>query len=61
MKKLLLITAAIIMTMASLTAAPSKGPEVTRVEPPMWWTGMVQDTLQLMLTGPDIGLSLIHI
>lgn len=55
MKKILLITAAIIMTMASLTAAPSKGPKVTRVEPPMWWTGMVQDTLQLMLTGPDIG------
>lgn len=28
--------------------------EVTNVEPPYWWTGMVCDTLQVMLTGPGI-------
>ncbi|MCM1368836.1 MAG: glycoside hydrolase family 13 protein [Candidatus Amulumruptor caecigallinarius] len=32
------------------TAAPA----ITNVEPPFWWTGMANDTLQIMLTGPDI-------
>lgn len=27
---------------------------ITNVEPPYWWTGMVSDTLQIMLTGPGI-------
>lgn len=27
---------------------------VTNVEPPYWWTGMANDTLQVMLTGPGI-------
>ena len=32
----------------------SKAPLVTNVEPPCWWVGMANDTLQLMLTGPGI-------
>ncbi|MDE6007605.1 MAG: cyclomaltodextrinase N-terminal domain-containing protein, partial [Muribaculaceae bacterium] len=35
-------------------ALGAKGPEVTNVEPPYWWTGMKNDTLQVMLTGPGI-------
>lgn len=30
-------------------------PEKLRVDPPFWWTGMANDTLQLMLSGKDIG------
>lgn len=30
---------------------------VDRVEPPYWWTGMSNDTLQIMLYGPGIGNS----
>lgn len=28
---------------------------VTNVEPPCWWTGMANDTLQLLMTGPGVG------
>lgn len=38
---------------ASLCAA-SPHKEISKIEPPYWWTGMAQDTLQIMLTGPDI-------
>ena len=31
------------------------GVNVERVEPPYWWTGMANDTLQIMLAGPGIG------
>ncbi len=27
---------------------------VTNIEPPYWWTGMANDTLQVMITGPGI-------
>lgn len=37
----------------SLSGA-TKAPMVTNVEPPYWWTGMANDTLQIMLTGPGI-------
>ena len=37
----------------SLFAAPAHD-LVTNVEPPYWWTGMANDTLQVMLTGPGI-------
>ncbi|MDE5875125.1 MAG: glycoside hydrolase family 13 protein, partial [Muribaculaceae bacterium] len=36
------------------SALGAKGPEVTNIEPPYWWTGMKNDTLQIMLTGPGI-------
>lgn len=28
---------------------------ITNVEPRCWWTGMANDTLQLLITGPGIG------
>ena len=57
MKRFSLLAAA-LMAGASLFGA-KKAPMVTNVEPPYWWVGMANDTLQVMLTGPD--LSLIHI
>ena len=37
------------------TAFCAKAPRnVSNIEPPFWWVGMANDTLQLMLTGPDI-------
>lgn len=38
---------------ASLFGA-KKAPMITNVEPPYWWTGMQNDTLQVMVTGPGI-------
>ncbi|MDE6527607.1 MAG: cyclomaltodextrinase N-terminal domain-containing protein, partial [Muribaculaceae bacterium] len=31
-----------------------KAPEITNIEPPYWWVGMANDTLQVMVTGPGI-------
>lgn len=39
----------------------AKAPLVTNVEPPYWWVGMHNDTLQLLLTGPQIGKSTVSI
>ncbi len=47
---ILVLTAVAVM---SLTASSKERPTVT-IEPPYWWTGMVQDTLQLMITGKNI-------
>ncbi|MDE6577953.1 MAG: glycoside hydrolase family 13 protein [Muribaculaceae bacterium] len=52
MKKLLSLSLGILSGMTMAFGA--KGPEVTNVEPPYWWTGMKNDTLQIMLTGPGI-------
>lgn len=52
MKKFLSLSAGLLAGAASVFAA--KGPEVTNVEPPYWWTGMANDTLQVMVTGPGI-------
>lgn len=41
-----------IATAAAFAAKPLK---IDRVEPPFWWTGMANDTLQVMLTGQGIG------
>lgn len=39
----------------TITAFCAKAPRnVSNIEPPFWWVGMANDTLQLMLTGPDI-------
>lgn len=51
MKRFSLLAAA-LMAGASLFGA-KKAPMVTNVEPPYWWVGMANDTLQVMLTGPD--------
>lgn len=42
------------MAGASLFGA-KKAPVVSNVEPPCWWVGMNNDTLQIMVTGPGIG------
>lgn len=52
MKKLTLVTL-LAMIAGTLLGAP-KAPMVTNVEPPYWWVGMANDTLQLMLTGSGI-------
>ena len=38
-----------------LAASASASPLVTNVEPPCWWTGMQNDTLQIMVTGNNVG------
>lgn len=30
---------------------------VDRIDPPYWWTGMKNDTLQLMVSGPGVGMA----
>lgn len=51
MKKLLLSLMALFLT--SILASAAK-PKIDRIDPPYWWTGMKQDTLQLMVYGPGI-------
>lgn len=51
MRKPLLILLSVMLT--SLFAHASR-PVVDRIDPPYWWTGMKQDTLQLMVYGPGI-------
>ncbi len=53
MKRLSLIGIA-LMAGASLWGA-RKAPMITKVEPPCWWVGMANDTLQIMVTGDGIG------
>lgn len=52
MKRFLSISLGLLSGLSAALGA--KGPEVTNVEPPYWWTGMKNDTLQVMLTGPGI-------
>lgn len=52
MKRISLISLALLAG-ASMFGA-KKGPEVTKIEPPYWWVGMANDTLQLMVYGNDI-------
>ena len=49
---LLLFTA----VMAGIACASPK-PQISRIDPPHWWVGMQQDTLQLMVYGPNIANS----
>jgi len=51
--KLRALASCLVAGAMSLFAAPGQSP-VTNVEPPYWWTGMANDTLQIMLTGPGI-------
>lgn len=53
MKKAILIGAALLAG-ASVSGA-RKAPMITNVEPPYWWVGMANDTLQIMVTGDGIG------
>ena len=53
MKRLSLLSCGLLAGAASIFGA-AKAPIVTNVDPPYWWTGMANDTLQVMVTGPDI-------
>ncbi len=55
MKKLI-ISLSLLASLAATAAEPSS-PQINSVEPPYWWTGMANDTLQIMLSGPRIGLT----
>lgn len=45
----------------SASADAAKTPNVDRIEPPYWWVGMKNDTLQLMVEGPDIAASQVSV
>ena len=45
---------AVATGIASMMGAKAAPKNPVKVEPPYWWTGMANDTLQLMLTAPDI-------
>lgn len=53
MKRIVYLTLTLMITSLSLFGA-RKAPMVTKIEPPCWWSGMRQDTLQLMVYGPGI-------
>lgn len=55
MKKLI-ISLSLLASLAATAAKPSS-PQINSVEPHYWWTGMANDTLQIMLSGPRIGLT----
>ncbi|RZI99064.1 MAG: alpha-amlyase, partial [Rubrivivax sp.] len=49
MKTLITLVTALLMSLPALAAEPPH-----RVEPPNWWVGMRDTSLQLMLHGPGI-------
>ena len=52
----LLITKQIVFFIAALfVISPLFGQNIDRIEPPFWWTNMVNQNLQLMIHGRDIG------
>lgn len=53
MKRLAMISLSILAGAASIFGA-KKAPMVTNVEPPCWWAGMSDPSLQVMVTGPGI-------
>lgn len=55
MKKIFSLSAGLLAGVAGVFGASA--PVVTNVEPPYWWTGMANDTLQIMVTGPGIARS----
>ncbi|MFT7724053.1 MAG: glycoside hydrolase family 13 protein [Roseateles sp.] len=56
MKALLTLAAALLMSLPALAATPAAEPAAAkvRIEPPNWWVGMRDTSLQLMLHGPGI-------
>ena len=49
-----LFLAGLMLCMAG-PAARAEAPDTPRVEPPFWWTGMKDGSLQIMLYGKDLG------
>ena len=52
MKKILTFLA--IVAIAFYGTAAKKAPLVTSIDPPYWWTGMANDTLQLFIYGNNV-------
>ncbi len=59
LKKLLLGMLAAVGCASSVSAESI--PDIKRIEPPYWWVGMRNDTLQLMIEGKDIALSSVKV
>lgn len=45
---------AVLAGITSAFGAKKENSEIKNVEPPFWWVGMANDTLQLLVSGPDI-------
>ena len=54
MKNIFSKIAVAVASLTAATGADAASLKIDRVEPPYWWTGMAQDTLQIMLHGRDI-------
>lgn len=54
MKKLLLLAAGALLSASAPCMAAKKAPMVDHIEPPFWWAGMAEPSLQLMVYGPGI-------
>ncbi len=54
MKKLKLLSLALLAGSQLLGARRAAEPIVTNIEPPYWWVGMASDTLQLMVEGAGV-------
>ncbi len=52
MKKFLILFAAVLTATCALAA--KKAPLINSIDPPYWWTGMANDTLQLFVYGNDV-------
>lgn len=52
MKKFLILFAAVLTATCAL--ATKKAPLINSIDPPYWWTGMANDTLQLFVYGNDV-------
>ena len=53
MRKLTVLLMLLCMV-SGISAKKASRPVIDRIDPPMWWTGMECDTLQLMVYGPGI-------
>ena len=51
----------IFLCLVLLTTTSAKAIEILRVEPANWWTGMKNSELQVLVYGPDIARSALHV
>lgn len=54
MKKITSIAMGVLAGAAGVFGMKPAPKLITNVEPPCWWVGMANDTLQIMLTGPNV-------
>lgn len=54
MKRITLAAAAAVATLSMAARDPFS---INQIDPPYWWTGMENDTVQLLISGHDIGLT----